>query len=209
MKERQRWGISRYAAFLGVLALHVAVLTGLIIAAKTHLSKGPAVIPIELLFVPPNAAPTTPPPPTVAERRKKVSTVPVPQPPEVLTVITPDSTSAVAGPRIDWSQEAHDVAARIAEDTSALEAAKHPALSNSPFAAPPPHQKGDQIPTADGRWMVFVSEDCYQLSKEITHITNATNTGAKIQTYCNRKSKEPRGDLFNQLPAYKKYHPDN
>lgn len=56
--------------------------------------------------------------------------------------------------------------------------------------------------------MVFVSDNCYQLSNEVTHITNATNTGVAIQTYCNRPSKKARGDLFKQLPAYKKYHPD-
>ena len=209
MKKRQRWGRSRYAALLGVLALHVAVLTGLIIAAKTHLPKEPAVIPIELRVIPPNPAPTTPPPQTLAERRKKVSAAPVPLPPEALTAITPDSTSEIAGPAIDWSQEAHDVAAKIAKGSPDLEATQRPALSNSPFATPSAHHKGEQIPTADGRWMVFVSEDCYQLSKGITHITNATNTGVAIQTYCNRKSKEPRGDLFKQLPAYEKHHPDN
>ena len=56
--------------------------------------------------------------------------------------------------------------------------------------------------------MVFVSENCYQLSKEITYIENKTNTGKKIQTYCNRRSKTPRGDLFEQLRAYKRLHPD-
>jgi hypothetical protein len=30
-----------------------------------------------------------------------------------------------------------------------------------------------------------------------------------LQTYCNRRSNKPRGDLFDQLPAYKKLHPDN
>jgi hypothetical protein len=101
------------------------------------------------------------------------------------------------------------VAANIARGAPALEETRPSILANSPFAAPPPHQRGEQIPTADGRWMVFVSEDCYQLSKEITHITNATNTGKAIQIYCNRKSKEPRGDLFKQLSAYKKRHPEN
>jgi hypothetical protein len=208
MEERQQWGRSRYAALLGVLVLHVAVLTGLVIAAKTRKAM-PTATPIELLVVPPKAAPAAPPPPTLAERRKKVSALSVPPPPDALTVTTPNSTPEMAGPPIDWSQEAHDVAASIARSAPALEETRPRILSNSPFAAPPTHKKGDQVPTADGRWMVFVSEDCYQLSKEITHITNATNTGVKIQTYCNRKSKEPRGDLFNQLPAYKKYHPDN
>ena len=209
MEERQQWGRSRYAALLGVLALHVAVLTGLIIAAKTRIQAMPTATPIALLVLPQNAAPIAPPPPTLSDRRKKVSPIPVPPPPDAPTVTTPNSTPGIAGPFIDWSQEAHDVAANIARSAPAPEETRPPILRNSPFAAPPPHYRGEQIPTADGRWMVFVSEDCYQLSKEITHITNATNTGVKIQTYCNRRSKEPRGDLFNQLPAYKKYHPDN
>jgi hypothetical protein len=209
MEERQQWGRSRYAALLGVLALHVAVLTGLVIAAKTRIQAMPTATPIALLVLPQNAAPTAPPPPTLSDRRKKVSPIPVPPPPDALTVITPNSTPDIAGPPIDWSQEAHDVAANIARSAPALEEARPPILSNSPFAEPPADHRGEQIPTADGRWMAFVSEDCYQLSKELTHITNATNTGVAIQTYCNRRSKEPRGNLFNQLPAYKKYHPDN
>lgn len=209
MEERQRWERSRYAALLGVLALHLAVLTGLVLAAKTRVHTTPAGTPIELLVLPQNVAPTAPPTPTSSDRRKKLTAAPLPPPPDALDAITPNSTSDVAGPQIDWSLEAHDVAANIASREPALEETRPSILSNSPFAAPPPHQRGEQIPTADGRWMVFVSEDCYQLSKEITHITNATNTGVKIQTYCNRRSKEPRGDLFNQLPAYKKHHPDN
>jgi hypothetical protein len=47
---------------------------------------------------------------------------------------------------------------------------------------------------------VYVFQDCYQMSKSNTSITNATNTGVAIQTYCNRRSKETR--------AYKRLHPD-
>lgn len=209
MEEQQGWERSRYAVLLGVLTLHVAVLTGLVLAAKTRLHATPAATPIELLVLPQNVAPTAPPTPTSPDRRKKVTAAPLPPPPDALTAIAPNSTSDVAGPQMDWSQEAHDVAANIARSAPALEETRPSILSNSPFAAPPPHHRGEQIPTADGRWMVFVSEDCYQLSKDITHITNATNTGVAIQIYCNRRSKEPRGDLFKQLPAYKKYHPDN
>lgn len=209
MEERQGWGRSRYAALLGVLALHVAVLTGLLNAAKTRLRATPAAIPIELLVLPQNVAPTAPPTPTSSDRRKKHTAAPLPPPPDALNAITPNSTSDVAGPQIDWSQEAHNAAENIARGATAPDETKPSALSNSPFAEPPAHHKGEQIPTADGRSMVFVSDNCYQLSKDITHITNATNTGVAIQTYCNRRSKEPRGDLFNQLRAYKKLHPDN
>ena len=56
--------------------------------------------------------------------------------------------------------------------------------------------------------MVFVSKNCYQFSKEVGYIENKTNMGKKLQIYCNRRSKTPRGDLFEQLPAYKRLHPD-
>jgi hypothetical protein len=209
MHERQRWTRSRYVALLAVLALHVAVLTVLVIAAKTRILTTPAAAPIELLILPQKPTPTIPPPPTLPDRRKQVPATPVAPPPDALTVVTPDSTSDVAGPPIDWSQEAHNAAARIAKDAPALND-RNPALqSNSPFAAPPAHHKGEQIPTADGRWIVYVSDDCYQVSKSMTSITNATNNGMGLQTYCNRRSNKPRGDLFEQLPAYKKLHPDN
>lgn len=209
MEEPQGWGRSRYAALLGVLALHVAMLTGLLFAAKTRVHATPAATPIELLVLPQNVAATAPTTPTSSDRRKKLTAAPLPPPPDALTATTPNPTSEVAGPPVDWSQEAHNVAENIARGAPALDETKPFARSNSPFAEPPAHHKGEQIPTADGRWMVFVSENCYQLSKDITHITNATNTGAIIQIYCNRRSKEPRGDLFKQLPAYKKHHPDN
>jgi hypothetical protein len=209
MHVPQRWGRSRYAALLVVLALHVALLTGFIITAKTRLLTTPAAPPIELLILPQNPAPTIPPPPTLPDRYKKVAATPLAPPPDALTVVTPNSSSDVAGPPIDWSQEAHNAAASIAKDAPALKDAIPAPPSNSPFAPPPAHHKGDQIPTADGRWIVYVTDDCYQLSKSMTSITNATNNGMGLQTYCTRHSNKPRGDLFDQLPAYKKLHPDD
>ena len=111
------------------------------------------------------------------------------------------------GKVIDWAQAAHDAAARFAERGNNEPPDGEP-TAISPFRKAAPHYKGEQIPTAEGRSMVFVSENCYQLSKEITYIENKSNTGKKIQTYCNRRSKTPRGDLFEQLRAYKRLHPD-
>jgi hypothetical protein len=206
MYAPQRWGRSRYLALLVVLAVHVALLTGLIIAAKARFLTTLAAPPIELLILPQNAAPTVPPPP---DRRKKVAATPLTPPPDALTLVTPNSNSEVAGPPIDWSQEAHNAAASIARSATALNDTIPAPPSNSPFAAPPAHHKDEQIPTTDGRWIVYVSNDCYQVSKSMTSITNATNNGMGLQTYCRRHSKKPRGDLFDQLPAYKKLHPDN
>jgi hypothetical protein len=207
--ERQRWERSRIVVLLAVLALHVAVLTGLVIAAKTRMRTTPAAPPIELLILPQNPTPTIPPPPTLPDRRKKVLATPLAPAPDALTAVTPDSTSDVAGPPVDWSREAHNAAASIAKGAPAHNDTNPAVQSNSPFAAPPAHHKGEQIPTEDGRWIVYVTDDCYQVSKSMTSVTNATNNGMGLQTYCNRRSNKPRGDLFEQLPAYKKLHPDN
>jgi hypothetical protein len=123
----------------------------------------------------------------------------------ITEILTADGNDP--GKAIDWAQAALDAAARFAERGNNEPTAAEP-TAISPFPRAAPHHKGEQIPTAEGRSMVFVSEDCYQFSKEITYIENKTNTGKKIQTYCNRRSKTPRGDLFEQLAAYKRLNPD-
>jgi hypothetical protein len=208
MEEQQKWGRSRYIAMAAVAALHLILLVALVSAAKFRvLSPGPDLI--ELLVLPEHAAPSVPPPrSTPANPSKKAADAGVTS----FSAITIDpstvATDSVGAP-VDWGQEARDVAAERALEVTA-EPAQGSALSPpSPFAAPAPHHRGEQIPTADGQWIVFVTDSCYQVSKSITAITNATNTGMSLQTYCIRRSKTPRGDLFEQLPAYKKFHPGN
>ncbi len=76
----------------------------------------------------------------------------------------------------------------------------------SVFPAPPSHRAGDEFTTPAGERAVFVSENCYQIAS--TNAATALANGMVTPTYCLRKSKTPRGDLFDQLPAYRKYHPD-
>jgi hypothetical protein len=194
---------------LFALALHMALLTGLLLAAKTRILVTPVADPAELLILPRHDAPNLLSPPATPDRPKKVPTTPRLPPPDTLTLVKPDSSSEVPGAAIDWSQEAQIAAAGIAKRAPApTNTNPRPSSSNSPFAAPPAHHKGEQIPTTDGRWIVYVSEDCYQISKSITSITNATNNGMGLQTYCSRHSNKPRGDLFDQFPAYRKLHSD-
>jgi hypothetical protein len=208
MHAAPRWNRSRYAALLLVFALHVAFVTGLIMAARARFLTTAPALPIEILNLHQNTAPTVPPPPPASGRRERVAVTSQTPPADALTVVMPNSSSEVAGPAIDWSREAHNAAASIAKRPPASSDRFPAPPSNSPFEASPSHHKGEQIPTADGRWIVYVSDDCYQVSKAITSVTNATNNGMSLQTYCTRHSKTPRGDLFNQLPAYKKLHPD-
>jgi hypothetical protein len=206
MEEGQKWGGSRYLAIAIVAVLHVSVLIALITAAKTRILSTPGAL--ELLLLPRNAVPEVPSSPSaIAGRSKKAP--PAATPSSSAITIDPPAAGDTAGVPIDWGQEIRNVAAGMAKRGSA-ELPEEPASSPpSPFAAPSPHHKGEQIPTSDGRWIVFVSDNCFQVSKSITAITNATNNGMSLQTYCTSRSKTPRGDLFEQLPAYKKLHPDN
>jgi len=211
MDEPHKWGHSRYIVLLAVSGLHVALLIALIIFARTRILLRVTPNPFELLVLPPNAAPEIRlPPPALTDRPKKAKPSAVP-PAAVITIDPSAAPADEAGPPVDWAQEAVSVAAGIAKEGSAERgqgSASAPSVK-SPFAPPPVHHKGDQFPTADGQWIVFVSEDCYQVSKSITDVSNATHNGMGLQTYCTRHSKKPRGDLFDQLPAYKKLHPDN
>jgi len=211
MDEPHKWERSRYFALLIVSALHVTVVIALLIAAKTRVLLTSEPNPIELLVLPPNTAPQTEAPPPARANRPKKATPSVVPPSSAITIYPPAAAAENAGPTVDWAQEAQNVAADIAKKSSA-ERRQESALTaspKSPFAPPPAHHKGDQYPTGDGQWIVYVSDDCYQVSKSITSVTNAINNGMGLQTYCTRHSKVQRGDLFDQLPAYKKRHPDN
>jgi len=192
-----------------VFAFHAALVIALIITVKTRVLLTPVANPIELLVLSPKTVPQTAPSPALVSRPKKVTPSAVP-PSSAITIDPSAAPVDNVGPLVDWAQEAQNVAAGIAKESSAER--RHdtaPAPSpGSPFAPPPSHHKGEQFPTGDGQWIVFVSDDCYQVSKSITSVTNASNNGMGLQTYCNRHSKTPRGDLFEQLPAYKKLHPD-
>jgi hypothetical protein len=207
MDELRKWGRSRYIALLLVSALHLSLVIALIIAAKTRILLTADPNPIELLVLPRTTAREISVPPAPANRTKKAA--PATVPPSSAITLDPSANAAEHdGPPVDWAQEAQSVATGIAEKGLAERRQDPPTSLQSPFAPPPAHHKGEQYATADGQWIVYVSDDCYQVSKSITTITNATNNGMGLQTYCNRHSKTPRGDLFDQLPAYKKYHPD-
>lgn len=208
MDESKKWGPSRIVAFAIVVALHVSLVIELIIASKTRALITSVPNSVELLVLPRDTLPKNPVPPPPANRSRK--TTPETVPPS--SAITIDRSAAAVndtGAPIDWAQEAQNVAAGIAKKDSPERRRASVRSPQSPFAPPPAHHKGEQIPTADGRSIVYVTDDCYQMSKSITSITNATNNGMSLQTYCTRHSKKPRGDLFDQLPEYKKLHPDN
>jgi hypothetical protein len=206
MHHSQKWGRSRYVALLVVFALHVGLLTVLFILPRTRFLANSAT-PIDLLILPQQNTPQTPPSPVASSRDRKLEIRTPTPPPSTAITLSPHADGDNAGVRVDWEQEARNVAKAMANSGSAKN--ERPAETISPFTPPPPHHAGEQFPAADGRWIVYISDRCYQVSSAIGAVSNASHNGMGLQTYCTRRPNTPRGDLFNQLPAYKAYHPEN
>jgi hypothetical protein len=198
----------RYLTLLAVLAFHLALIMALAMSSKTLRQSIPMSSPIELLFLPPAPATTSRARPNSLSREKAKAALAAPS---AITIPPPVVPTESAEPPIDWANEAQEVAAAAAPspefrsfDRRSPSESKPP--SKSIFDEPPAHHAGEQFRTDDGRRAVFVSDNCYQISHPFASPT-ALENGMSVQTYCIGKSNKPRGDLFDQLPAYQKYHP--
>jgi hypothetical protein len=191
----QRNDVRRYCTFVLVVTFHVALVLVLLRLSPTLPASPHLLPPLELLIFP------------SANKHADIT-------PPVSSAITVPTTPAPAegSNAIDWANEAHEAAQAMSApnqdarlfDHRMPEAQQH---SHSIFDEQSAHHTGEQFKAEDGRWVVFVNDDCYQVSDPFA-TPNALSNGMGVQTYCRGKSKTPRGDLFDQLPAYKKLHPD-
>jgi hypothetical protein len=195
-------------ALIAVLAFHVGLIAALI-AARADRASISQINPIELILLPPVRVSTSPPP------RESQS---VKHQPEELTIApsfaVPPSWPALPTespePNVDWANEAKLAAKGIPDNgefrsLDGRRESQADAPSKSIFPDLPTHHAGEQSRTDDGRWAVFVNDDCYEISDPYAS-PNALNNGMGVQTYCTGRSRQPRGDLFDQLSAYKKLH---
>ncbi len=180
-----------------MLALHVVIVAAVLVFSRTRFWRVTASTPLEIQFLPaPNkAVPPVPPPVRPPNHREAHPPAPsaaasAPASPSALTLSAP-ATPTNTGP------------------PEAGAAAGSPPTVAPPFESPPLHYAGQEIGSASGDTMVFVSSSCYVVMPKIPPIQNASNNGRPQQVYCIRKNKTARGDLFKDLPVYKKLHPDN
>jgi hypothetical protein len=199
------WRSSRYGVLLAVMALHALLLTALMVW-RGGVRVAASGRPLEIAFLPPNKSldKITPPPLQVSPQLR-------PGPLDARTIVLlPPPTSETGTPQVNWAQEASRAAETAAKNI--LSPAPRPPGSlpsgESDWFAGPRHHAGELMPAENGDTMVFVNENCYQVIPRIAPIVNATHNGMGLQTYCLQGSKEPRGDLFKDLQAYKNLHPD-
>jgi hypothetical protein len=208
MDDSESWKRARYLTLIVVIALHAALIVMLVKFNQVRNASTLTSTPLQLRFLPPERAPLTPPGLPSKGSFKSFDVVPPTLP--TLTAVPMESSEVDSTKSIDWAAEAKIVAAASAAGASHRPFGTHVPSEAAASAAAgasstPAHKAGDQDRTDTGDWVVFVSNNCYQISKALSGILRAL----PLQTYCLRKGKEaPRGDLFQQLPAYKKYHPD-
>jgi hypothetical protein len=204
MEASQAWGKSRYWAIVVVLAFHLLTIV-IVVSSRSRRVLTSTTSPIEILFLPPETAARIRPPPALPNHSKRTEAAISAAPSTPTITLAPLSPSAAyLGPPIDWAEEAQTVAAAMAKSDSLQthQGSDTTPSSQSPFAPPPTHHAGEQFRTDTGEWIVFVTDNCYQVSSPIPPSPNAIDNGMGLQTYCLGKSHTPRGDLFDQLPAY-------
>jgi hypothetical protein len=208
MTGSSRSELRRYLIFVSVLAFHLALVVALTKFSRTLPLSTPTAL--ELILVATATTPRTRPPP-VPPNSFRVETEIAPTTPSAITIPQPATPTENAESPIDWAGEAQRGAATAVTRSPEIRSFDHRFPSEpersprSIFDESPEHQAGEQFRTDDGRWVVYVSDDCYQISDPLAS-TNALANGLGLQTYCKGKSSTPRGDLFDQLPAYKRNH---
>jgi hypothetical protein len=168
MYESSSWDSSRYTILIVVLAVHLALVILLASASRTGIPIAASERTVQLLFLPPVI------PPKVRSEsgppgRLSHETVIAAAPP-VLDSILPSSpsssTSDGRGSGVDWAAEARRA-------LQAYEIRNHRPPSNSSVSGGPAeehwwprgnHRVGEQYKTANGDWIVWINDNCYQIA---------------------------------------------
>jgi len=131
---------------------------------------------------------------------------------EALAPIEPSAAAmsvAPAGAPIDWWKEGERV---VRERTRAAAPPVQDGridLHIESSRDAPAHHAGESYRDEYGDAVVWVSEKCYIESAPPLPGTPPVFAAARTtRTVCPGASNAPRGDLFKDVPAYRKYHPD-
>jgi hypothetical protein len=110
---------------------------------------------------------------------------------------------------IDWAAEARRAAPGVTAPQKFREFGRiaDAGSRQGPRRSAPPHEAGEQYRDEFGEWIVWVSDRCYLVSDTPTlGMPQVLARSLPSRTVCQADSG-PRSDLFKDLPAYRKYHP--
>jgi type IV secretory pathway VirB10-like protein len=202
-----RW--RRAALFIAIVAAHVLVIW-LFPSDRTRRDE-PEEVSFATIFLPERKMEQPPTPQSRGQgragRTKAPQMVPRDNAVPVSSAPQPTQPQSTAPQQIDWSEEARRVAQAAANNAAASRGSPRPDYATPSGIWPAPsHHAGEQWQLSNGDWMVWVSSRCYQISKSIPAPGGASGHSLP-ETVC-PQSNDPRGDLFKELPEYKKNHPD-
>ena len=199
VSERQRRGV----VFAAVLALHAVLIALAALGLHRH-AQAPVEESLTTWIALPSPAAQIRPLPSARSPAWVVRPIPLEPPPMEAIQIPPEDASRTT----DWALEARQAAA------ATLNRPKPREFVNPASALPPPshssgpaHRAGDQERDPFGNVTVWVNDHCYvrseapPLGTPDVFARMATTTTTCIAT------GPPAGELFKDLPAYKKYHP--
>jgi hypothetical protein len=194
MDESSRWDFSRYTILIIVLALHLALVA--LLARNPRIGTPVASLEqsVEVLFLPP------PIPPKVRfenarPRRLSGDTAITVAPPDLGSVLPSTQSSSGSNGRgsgVDWAAEARRA-------LQAFEIRNHRPPSNSSVSGGPAeehwwprgnHRIGEQYKTANGDWIVWINDNCYQIA--VAGPSTMTPGAPEPQTICPESSNASR-----------------
>jgi len=184
-----------------VIAFHAVILSWLLAASRYPLDLTSPDRFVELFLVPP---------PNIQPKGRPLSALVLPPerhlpplPSDALTEVVPLPASPTEGEAtrdVDWGEEVHRAAETAADDGSTFAGNDKPdsvSSRSSRFPAPR-HHAGEQFILDTGDWVVWVNDDCYQVSEWAPR--SAGWSGSSLpRTICPQASTTPRGDLFKDL----------
>lgn len=197
---------ARFIMLVAVFALHFGLFTVLLVAsrirARVRLTED---VVTTLVFPPAFAAARRVEPAHLTMRPALAPALPLSNAPTIEPL--PD----VAPPVIDWAAEAQKSAAALASQAPADTHGKPGARGSSvprPLFGSPAHHAGEQYKTESGDSIVWISDQCYLISS--LPVLGAPDVLSRLRgtmVACPGEGGTARGDLFESLPAYKKYGP--
>ncbi len=186
MDESNSWGVSRYVTLLVVVALHLALIASLMMTGRTSDLGNATDYSVQLLFVPPITFPRVRSENARPRRLSGDTAVPVLTPiridiPSPSISPRPAASSDGSGLGVDWAAEARR--AQRAFEIRNYQPPINRSVSLMPWEdngwPPPQHQTGDRFKNANGDWMVWINESCYQLAS-----SGPKSYGVLPQTIC-------------------------
>jgi len=122
----------------------------------------------------------------------------------------PPSQISVPGASIDWTAEAERAARAAIAPPRARAFGEMPQAPDWVHSAPtsPKHYAGEQYGLGTGEYIVWVSDRCFIVTEPAPLGTPDVFARSLVtRTVCPPPPAPREGELFKDLPAYKKYHP--